>query len=58
MKEFRELKKALLSSENAKYQILETIVSIVRQNPDSDIATELYKNVLVPNGINNENTVF
>ena len=58
MKEFRELKKALIEAENVKYHILETIVSIVRQNPDSEIATELYRDVLVPNGINNENTAF
>jgi hypothetical protein len=58
MKEFRELKKALLASEEARRIMLDTIVSIVRQNLDSDIATQLYREVLVPNGISHENTVF
>jgi hypothetical protein len=58
MKEFRELKKALLASEEEKRVMLDAIVSIVRQNLDSDVSTELYREVLVPNGINHENTVF
>jgi len=63
MKEFRELKKALRASEGANNQMIDTIVSIIRQSRQTDasadeILTRLYRDVLVPQGINNDNTVF
>ena len=63
MKEFRELKKALLASEDANNQMIDAIVSIIRQSRQTDasadeILTRLYRDVLVPQGINSDNTVF
>lgn len=38
--------------------ILEQIVAIVRRNPNNDVAVELYRSILMPNGVNSENTLF
>jgi hypothetical protein len=63
MKEFRELKKALLASEYANNQMVDAIVSIIRQSRQvdasaDDILTRLYREVLVPQGVDSDNTVF
>jgi hypothetical protein len=63
MKEFRELKKALVASEENNRVIIDTVVSIIRQSQQTgesadEILTRLYREVLVPNGINSDNTVF
>jgi len=63
MKEFRELKKALVASEENNRVIIDTVVSIIRQAQQTgesadEILTRLYREVLVPNGINSDNTVF
>ena len=63
MKEFRELKKALVTSEENNRVIIDTVVSIIRQSQQTgesadEILTRLYREVLVPNGINSDNTVF
>jgi hypothetical protein len=65
MKEFRKLREELIDAlgtidqlEGKNYRILQTVTDIIRQNPDSDVALQLYREVLVPNGINSGNTVF
>ena len=63
MKKFRELKKALLASEDANNRMIDAIVSIIRQSRQTgaaadEILTRLYRDVLVPQGIDNDNTVF
>lgn len=63
MKEFRELKKALIASERQNNEILDALVSIIRQSRQTeasadDILTRLYREVLVPNGVDADNTVF
>jgi len=63
MKEFRKLKKALLASEDANNQMINAIVSIIRQSRQTgesadEILARLYREVLVPQGINHDNTVF
>ena len=63
MKKFRELKKALLASEDTNNRMIDAIVSIIRQSRQTgaaadEILTRLYRDVLVPQGINNDNTVF
>ena len=63
MKKFRELKKALLASEDANNRMIDAIVSIIRQSRQTgaaadEILARLYRDVLVPQGIDNDNTVF
>ena len=63
MKEFRGLKKALLASEDTNNRMIDAIVSIIRQSRQTgaaadEILTRLYRDVLVPQGIDNDNTVF
>jgi len=63
MKEFRELKKALVESERVNNELIDGIVAIIRQERQSDatvddILTRMYWELLVPNGINSDNTVF
>lgn len=63
MKEFRKLKKALVESERVNNELIDGIVAIIRQERQSDatvddILTRMYWELLVPNGINSDNTVF
>ena len=63
MKKFRGLKKALLASEDTNNRMIDAIVSIIRQSRQTgaaadEILTRLYRDVLVPQGIDNDNTVF
>ena len=63
MKDFRELKKALLASEANNGRILDTVVSIIRQSRQTEasadeILNRLYREILVPNGVDADNTVF